>query len=127
MDEPDEIESVESATLGGPLVGPIWKEIWLLELLENALNAIQYFPLFKNCIHFVLIIDIIDVLWLVSKIPVPAVGIPVKKPIAEDIANSPVVFGEISQVPVSDLNCRYSNVAGVKLKPLLTHFVFDKL
>ncbi len=64
MDAPDEIEIVESATLGGGFVGPIWKETWLLELLENALNAILYFPLFKNCIHFVFITLIIPVLAL---------------------------------------------------------------
>ena len=98
----------------------------MFELLENALNAIQYLPLFKNCIHFVFITLIIPALALVSKIHVPAVGVAVKNPIALDIPNSPVVFGDISHVPESDLNCRYSGVAGVSDNPLLTHSVFAR-
>jgi len=69
---------------------------------------------------------IIPALALVSKIHVPAVGVAVKNPIAFEIPNSPVVFGDISHVPVIDLNCIYSGVAGVRDNPLLTHSVFTR-
>lgn len=72
------------------------------------------------------IIDIIPLLCVVSRMPVPAVGVGVKKPIAFDIPNSPVVLGLISHDPVRILNYKYSNACGVIDKPLLTHFVFGR-
>jgi hypothetical protein len=62
----------------------------------------------------------------VSKIHVPDVGVDVKNPIALEIPNSPVVFGDISHVPVKDLNCIYSGTAGVSESPELTHSVFAR-
>lgn len=95
-------------------------------LFGKQFNAIQYFPDFKNWICLFEIIEIIPALALVSKIHVPAVGVDVKNPIADETPITPVVFGDISQDPVSILNCIYSGAAGVRLTPLLIHFVLGR-
>lgn len=68
------------------------------------------------------IIEIMFVLQDVSKIQVPAVGAAVKNPIALEIPNSPVVFGLISQLPVSILNWRYSAEYPETARFEFTHF-----